>query len=93
MTVGILKIILRIPQSHSLKDKRRVLARLKDMIRKKYNVSLSEIEDKDKWQKAILAIAHVADRRTQVDRDLSKLVDFISSFDSIEIIDYAMELV
>lgn len=92
MTVGILRIILRIPESSSLKDKRRVLLRLKDMIRKKYNVSLSEIGDKDKWQKVELAIAHVGDVRAQVDRSLAKVVDFISSFNSIEIIDYEMEL-
>ncbi len=93
MTVGILRIILRIPQSHSLKDKRRILLRLKDKIKRKYNVSLAEINDKDKWQKAILAIAHIGDARTQVDRGLAKVVDFISSFDNIEIVDYEMELV
>jgi hypothetical protein len=92
MTVGLLRVVLRIPGSASLKDKRRVLLRLKDAARKRYNISFTEIDDKDKWQKAILAIAQVADRRIQVDRTLANVVDFISSFDSIEILDYEVQL-
>jgi len=93
VTIGLLRIILRIPGSNSLKDRRRVLQRIKDMLRKKYNISIAEIDDKDKWQKVILAIAHVGDQRNQVDRSLAKVVDFISGFNSIEIVDYEMELI
>ena len=92
MTVGLLTMILRIPGSSSLKDKRRVLLRLRDIVRRKYNISFAEIGDNDKWQKAILAIAHVGSLKNQVDRSLAKVVDFIDTFDSIEILDYKTEL-
>ncbi|HHF58000.1 MAG TPA: DUF503 domain-containing protein, partial [candidate division WOR-3 bacterium] len=52
MLVGVLILDLYIPASNSLKDKRGILKRLKDRIRNKFNVSVSEIDDQDVWRRA-----------------------------------------
>ena len=62
MTVAIARVTLFLGEGHSLKEKRMVLRRLKDLVRGKFNVSMAEVGENDKWQRAILG-AH-ARRRT-----------------------------
>jgi uncharacterized protein YlxP (DUF503 family) len=92
MTLGLLQIIIRIPNSNSLKEKRMVLRSLKDKLRNKYNISLAEIDSHDKWQKSVLAIAKVDKERVMVDRAFCNIVDFIKDFNGIELVDYQTEL-
>jgi len=93
MTVGILKVALHIPESSSLKDKRRVLLSLRDLLKNRFNISLAEVDEQDKWQKAILAIVSVGTERVMVDKDLAKIVDFIREFNRAELLDYEVELI
>jgi Uncharacterized protein conserved in bacteria len=57
MFVGVLQVELYIPGSGSLKAKRRVVRSLKDRIRANFNVSVSEVDAQDKWQRAVVGIA------------------------------------
>jgi uncharacterized protein len=60
MFVGTARFVIRIPAAQSLKDRRRVVNKLKDRIRAKLSVSLCEIGDADRHQTARIAIATVA---------------------------------
>jgi uncharacterized protein YlxP (DUF503 family) len=93
MTAGILKIILFIPDSSSLKEKRMVLHSLKSRLRNSFNIAVSQVADEDKWQRATLAVAAVEKNRQQVNSVLSAVVNFLEKFNSINIIDYEMELI
>ena len=42
MIVGVLRIELAIYESHSLKDKRRVIRSVKDVLRERFNVAVAE---------------------------------------------------
>lgn len=57
MFVGLAKISLAIHESHSLKEKRMVLRRIKDRVRERANVILSEVGEQDIWQRAVLGCA------------------------------------
>jgi len=61
--VGVLTMELRIEHAHSLKEKRHVVRSLKDRLRGKFNVSVSEIEDQDLHNSAVLAAATVSPSR------------------------------
>ena len=54
------KISLVLDQSHSLKEKRMVLRRIKDRVRERANVVLSEVGAQDIWQRAELGCAGVS---------------------------------
>jgi len=54
---------LRIEHAHSLKDKRQVVKGLKDRLRRKFNVSVAEIEDQDLHNSAVVAAATVSSSR------------------------------
>ena len=47
MIVGVLSVDVGVLDARSLKDKRRVLKSLKDRVRRKFNVSVSEVADHD----------------------------------------------
>jgi hypothetical protein len=76
MVVGLLTIELFIPGAQSLKEKRMVLRRLKDRV-KKFNIAVSEVEHHDLWQRAGLAVVTVATDQQQANRELSAVSDEI----------------
>jgi len=58
--VGVLTLELRLEGAHSLKDKRHVVASLKDRLRRKFNVAVAEIDYQDMWQRAAVAAVTVS---------------------------------
>jgi hypothetical protein len=70
MVVGLLTVELHVPGSRSLKDKRMVVRRLKDRLRK-FNIAVAEVDYQDKWQRAALAIVTVSADQAHADRELA----------------------
>ncbi len=93
MTIGILKLVIFIQDSSSLKEKRMVLHSLKAKLRNNFNVAIAQIDDEDKWQRTTLAAVGVERDRKNMNSVLSRLVNFIEEFNSISLIDYEMELI
>jgi len=93
MTIGILKLVLFIQGSNSLKEKRMVMHSLKAKLRNHFNVALSQIDDGDKWQKAGLVVVGVEKDRKNVDSNLCRVVNFVENFDRVDLIDYEIELI
>ncbi|HVW08882.1 MAG TPA: DUF503 domain-containing protein [Bryobacteraceae bacterium] len=61
--IGVLTMELRIDHAHSLKEKRHVVRSLKERLRGKFNVSVSEIEDQELHNSAVIAAAVVSPSR------------------------------
>jgi uncharacterized protein len=76
MVVAVLSIELHIPHSHSLKEKRMVLRRVKDRLQK-FNVAVAEVEHQDLWQRAGLAVVGVSTTAEHVERELGAAADEI----------------
>lgn len=57
MYVGLVKLSLAISESHSLKEKRMVIRRIKDRVRERVGVVVNEVGDQDSWQRAELGCA------------------------------------
>ena len=93
MTIGILKLILFIQDSNSLKQKRMVLHSLKARLRNNFNIAVTQIADQDKWQKSTLAIAGIEKNRRKMDSRLSQIINFVEGFARVELIDYESELI
>ena len=93
MVVGVLKLTLYIPESGSLKGKRRVLRSLKDRLRSQFNVSVSEVDHHDLWQKSSVAVALVAADRKHADRSLQKILNRVESYRLAEVIGVEMEII
>ena len=70
MIVGLLTVELHVAGSRSLKDKRVVVRRIKDRL-KKFNVAISEVDHQDLWQRGALAVVTVSTDQDHADRELS----------------------
>ena len=77
MTVGIARITLFVPESHSLKEKRMVLRRVKDRVRSKFNAAIAEVDDNDVWQRGVVGLALVGNDRRFVESALDEVVRFV----------------
>jgi uncharacterized protein YlxP (DUF503 family) len=91
MTVGLLSLELFLPSSQSLKDKRRVLRRLKDRLGA-LNVSVAEVAHQDVWQRAGLAVVAVAESDQGVERRLTSARDTIETLEPDLVTDSQIEL-
>lgn len=61
MPVGVLTLEIQIPYSHSLKEKRAVLLKVRDRLRGRFNVAVAELDHQDVWQRATLGIVSISD--------------------------------
>jgi uncharacterized protein YlxP (DUF503 family) len=92
MFVGVGQVELYIPESGSLKSKRFVLKSIKTKIRNKFNVSVAEVENNDKWQRASLGIAVVSNNKKIVDSTLNQVINFIENDFRVEVIERSIEI-
>lgn len=70
--------------AHSLKEKRAVLQRILSRLKQKFNVSVSEVDYQDVWQRTKIAIVSVASVRVSVEMELQHALKLIDSFPEIE---------
>lgn len=76
MVVGMLRIVLAIPEARSLKDKRSVVRRVLDRARAKYNVAAAETGMLDAHRRAELGFTLVSNDR----RHMQSMLDHLSAF-------------
>jgi len=74
--VGVAHMSLLIGDSHSLKDKRMVLRRLKDRLGA-LNVAVAEVAHQDLWQRSGLGVVTVAVSDEMAEKTLSSALDEI----------------
>ncbi|MER1261301.1 DUF503 domain-containing protein [Bacillus sp. C3(2022)] len=82
--IGFIECECIIYDASSLKEKRAVLKRIITRIRAKFNVSVSEIDYQDTWQRTSFGIAAVSSSRVQTEKELQRVLAFIDSFPEIE---------
>jgi len=92
MVVGILQLRIMIRDAQSLKDKRRIVRSLRDRIRNRFNVSVSEVDSLDRRQQATLGVALATNDRVFADQVLAKVVDLVRATPGASLIDYDIEI-
>jgi len=92
MFVAIGQIELFIPESGSLKSKRFVLKSLKTKIRNRFNVSIAEVDNNEKWQRSTFGLSTVSNDKKMAESVLNKIIDFIENDYRVEVIDVSKEI-
>ncbi len=88
MHIGVCKVKLYLPESRSLKDKRRVIKSIITRLRNRFNLAIAEIEAQDMHQSAVLGAVSVANEEKFVSQILAKSVRFIEENTSVVLLDY-----
>jgi uncharacterized protein len=83
VTVAIARVTLFLGESHSLKEKRMVMRKIKDLVRNKFNVSISEVSENDRWQRAVLGLSLVGSDRRFVESAMDQVLRFIRGHVSV----------
>lgn len=92
MIVKLLTIDLHLPGRSSLKEKRFVLTSVKTKLRQRFNVSVSEVDHHDKWQRAVLAVVTVGVDGRTAESTCDKVLKFLERDQRITILDYTREI-
>lgn len=90
MVVGVCRITLLIAESHSLKERRMVLRRIKDRVRNKFNVAIAEVSEgdyRDSWQSAQIGFAVVSNDKGFTQSVVQKVLDYVDSLGMAKLAD------
>lgn len=79
MQVGVVRVVLRMAENGSLKDKRMVVRSVVGRVRNRFNVAVAEVDNQDDWSVATLGIACVSNDARHANEMLDKVIDFIES--------------
>ncbi|MBM7619029.1 uncharacterized protein YlxP (DUF503 family) [Bacillus tianshenii] len=70
--------------AQSLKEKRAVLQRIITRLKQRFNISISEIDHQDVWQRTKLGIVSISSSKSVTEKELQKVLDYLDSFPEIE---------
>lgn len=87
MHAGAVRFDLRLPSSHSLKDKRAIVRPILDGCRRRYQVAAAEVDHQDRWQRACLAMSAVSATAGHLEEVLDNVERFVWSFPEVEVLD------
>jgi uncharacterized protein len=94
LTVGLLRVVIHLPESGSLKSKRQVVSGLLRRLRDELHVSAAEVGELNRWQLAELAVATVSASSRHADEVLASVLSYVESHsDGARITDVSTELV
>lgn len=91
MVIGLCQILLRTPETFSLKDKRQITASLKSKIRSRYNLSVAETGQQKERRLAELSLAAVATGREQAHQLFMAVLRLVENDGRGEVVDFRIE--
>ncbi len=74
MIIGLLTLEIYIPYSHSLKEKRKTLNKIKDRLKKKFNIAFAELEYLNKWQRSKIGLVTLNTQKGMIERVFQKII-------------------
>lgn len=92
VTVGLMEAEVLLPLCRSLKEKRGLLAKTMNHLRKKHGVSVAEVAKHDTWGRAGLAVATVSGSRAVVENSLRSVARTLERDRDVQLVHWSMEL-
>ena len=92
MIIGICTCEIYIFNANSLKSKRSVVKSIIEESKNRFNISIAEVGENDKWQKSIIAFSTISNDQRLVEETIEKVINFFDSYSEIEIINIKREI-
>lgn len=91
--VGVLRVLIRVAASRSIKDRRRVVSSLRDRIQARHQASFADVGHLDNPDQAVIAIAVVGNESRVLQSRLDAIRVDIESRPDLLVFSHSMELV
>ncbi|MFB5660523.1 DUF503 domain-containing protein [Alteribacillus sp. HJP-4] len=82
--IGAVHCECMIYNAQSLKEKRSVLKSVVTRLRQKLNVSVSEMDHHDLWQRTAISIVCISNSRQEAEKELQKALELIDRYPELE---------
>ena len=86
MIIGVLSLEFVLHGNDSLKGKRKVSLSLKQKLRNKFNVAVSEVDALDVHKRLVLAVVTVANETRKVESRLAKALAMVEAISPAELV-------
>jgi uncharacterized protein YlxP (DUF503 family) len=93
VVVGICRITFHLDGNDSLKGKRRVVRRIVDRARNKFNVAVAEVGALDEHRRAVIGFAVVSNETAHANSMLDTIGGFVSGLTEAVVVDRSIELI
>ena len=93
MFVGVLRLTFHVPSARSLKDKRRVVLKFRDRVRARFGVSIAEVAEQDKLQRAVFGVTVVSGDAAVCDSVLEQVAHVAETQEDAVLTDRATEVI
>ncbi len=93
MVVGTARLVLSLPGNRSLKGKRKVLRRIVDRVRHRFNAAIAEVDDLDVHQRLTLGVTVVSNDASHAQSMLDTVVGFVATAGDAVLVDRRAELI
>ena len=92
MIVGVLTVELVVSDARTLKDKRRVVQGLKQKLRNRFNVSVTELAYGNNPRQCRLGVAVISREARPIHSQLDKIVELVRRTGGVSLLEYEREL-
>lgn len=90
--IGVLRLVVRVPGSRSLKDRRKVVWGFRDRVFARHRAAVAEVGHLENHELAVLAVAVVGNDPRQLRARLDTLRDEAASMPEGQLLDHQMEI-
>jgi uncharacterized protein YlxP (DUF503 family) len=82
MFIGIMKIQLNFPPVSSIKEKRKIINRIKMKIANRFKVSIAEVDDQDFYNSSVLGLSFISNTKNHANSRGQNIVTFLENYES-----------
>ena len=93
MMIATIKIKLRAPWVHSLKEKRMIVNSLVAKLQNKFHASVAEIDEQDTHQIIVIGVAAIVPHNAMADSLMDSISEFVEMNTEAEIIEEEREVI
>jgi uncharacterized protein YlxP (DUF503 family) len=93
MFVGVLRLTFHVPHARSLKEKRSVVRKFRDRVRARFDVSIAEVAEQDKLQRAVFGVSVVSSEAAVCDSVLEQVAHVAETQEDAVLTDRETEVV
>jgi uncharacterized protein YlxP (DUF503 family) len=94
VVIVVARVLLHLPGSQSLKDKRHVIKSLLAQVQRQFQVAAAEVDEQDRLQLGVLGLACISTETAHADAVIARTVAFLgNSKHDADLLDYQTEVV